>query len=183
MSRALILAIAAFAAPALSGEVNLCERVLRSEPVVELPASISALDRSTFKFFDPDVNRSSGAFDPKYYFNAWVDEDHLLTLDVFSRDGKLVSDRIFASKMFDRMMTHFQMQGTEIRSIQGMWLDGTNLEMLNRFTAEGEDLIQAASKTWTGLQTGRYGYTKVDVVDFEGGPGAYRNVIVRFSRP
>jgi hypothetical protein len=82
--------------------------------------------------------------------------------------------------LFDGMMEHF---GSTVKVIEGRWNEGTNLAEFNRLTGQGVSLEEAASRTWTGQQAARYGFTKVTVETKIGSAGRFGEVIVRFEKP
>jgi hypothetical protein len=75
--------------------------------------------------------------------------------------------------------------GTGVTAIQGSWVCTTsdNLAAVNRHTAGGSSLGEAAKQTWTGDCACSYGFTKVEVIGTPTGqPGAYTDVRVRFKK-
>lgn len=100
--------------------------------------------------------------------------------------------------LFDRMMAFF---GDQVKSISGIWVYETNLELfqgaVNLLTSEFEaskkvlpsedelDLIYkaAALRTWTGQQAVRHGFSQVVDVDVEFEDGKIDEATARFQKP
>jgi hypothetical protein len=82
--------------------------------------------------------------------------------------------------MFDEMMQHF---APSVTAIQGNWTYGDNLAMVNRLTARGAILEEAATKGPTGRYAAAWGYLNVEVLPQTIGiPGQYTQVHVVFKR-
>ena len=81
--------------------------------------------------------------------------------------------------LFKRMMEHF---GTNVRGIWGKWVKGTNLEIVNRLTAQGLPLEEAVTRAWTANRARDFGFGTATVTRAEGQPGAYTNIEVRFTK-
>ena len=83
--------------------------------------------------------------------------------------------------MFDQMMSHF---GSSVNGIQGTWvgLASDNLAELNRFTATGVPIAEAAKQTWTGKRAMSYSFSRVQVTTAVGAPGSFTQVLVVFTR-
>jgi hypothetical protein len=80
--------------------------------------------------------------------------------------------------LFKEMIDHF---GDTAKGVVGSWTYGDNLAAFNQLTAQGLSLEEAATKTWTGTQAARNGFTKVEVTA-EGTPGACTRVLAKFTR-
>jgi hypothetical protein len=83
--------------------------------------------------------------------------------------------------LFDYMMSHF---GSTVIAIQGTWVGAAsdNLAELNRLTAAGVVLEEAAKHTWTGKRATDWLFTQVQVTRAIGSPGIYSQVLVLFTR-
>jgi hypothetical protein len=71
--------------------------------------------------------------------------------------------------------------GDTARGVVGSWTYGDNLVAFNRLTAQGMSLEEAAAQTWTGAQSVKNGFTRVEVIA-KGAPGAYSRVLAKFTR-
>ena len=83
-------------------------------------------------------------------------------------------------EQFENILQHFDGQFSGIR---GSWTYGDNLAEVNRLTADGLSIEEAARRSWTGQRAADAGYTRVVVRELEGGPGAYSEIQVFFTRP
>jgi hypothetical protein len=83
--------------------------------------------------------------------------------------------------MFNEMMKHF---GSNVTGVQGFWVspNSDNLKEVNRLTAAGRSLEEAAKDTWTGKRAADWGYLQVHVVAANGTAGSYTKVDVLFER-
>ena len=82
--------------------------------------------------------------------------------------------------MFDAMMSHF---GATVQAIRGNWTYGDNLDAVNRLTASGVSLEDAARQTRTGGYAQTWGYTVVQVLrQCSGTAGVYARVYVLFKK-
>lgn len=82
--------------------------------------------------------------------------------------------------MFDTLMRHF---GAAVQTIRGNWTYGDNLAMVNRLTAGGSSLDDAARQTRTGQYALTWGYSVVHVLpQTTGAAGNYARVYVLFKR-
>jgi hypothetical protein len=92
---------------------------------------------------------------------------------------------VSGKEFFAAMMAHF---GGKVRIIEGNWSRAsgltTNIDQLNRATAAGLKVKDAAPLTWTGLRASEYGYDKVTVTEETppGAQGSYDTIRVEFSR-
>lgn len=86
---------------------------------------------------------------------------------------------------FNEMMSHF---GAAVRIIESDWSISsgltTNIDALNRATAAGLNLTDAASFTWTGLRSSEYGFVNVKVLSATptGSGHTFESVRVQFSK-
>ena len=80
-------------------------------------------------------------------------------------------------------MAHF---AGRINIIEGNWANTVgmtaNLDQVNRATAAGLDIEDAAALTWTGLRASEYGFDQVWIALKSGRPGSYDYVQAQFSR-
>ena len=83
--------------------------------------------------------------------------------------------------MFNEMMNHF---GSSVTGVYGFWVGAIsdNLKEVNRLTAAGRPLEEAAKNTWTGKRAADWGYNQVQVLATEGATGGYTKVHVLFER-
>jgi hypothetical protein len=83
--------------------------------------------------------------------------------------------------MFNEMMKHF---GSSVTGVHGFWVgpDSDNLKEVNRLTAAGRSLEEAAKETWTGKRAADWGYAQVQVLATIGSAGGYTQVHVLFER-
>jgi hypothetical protein len=78
------------------------------------------------------------------------------------------------------MMQHF---GTRVTAIQGNWTYGDNLAMVNRLTAGGIPLEEAAKQGFTGKRAADWGFLRVYVLpQTQGIPGSFTRVYVLFEK-
>ncbi len=80
------------------------------------------------------------------------------------------------------MMEHF---GASVTAIQGNWFSNTsdNLAEINRRTASGMSIEEAAAYTKTGGYAKTWGFTDVEVLGQpQGAPGKYTSVHVLFKK-
>lgn len=106
----------------------------------------------------------------------------VLELLIRTQTDEGVRGALRGSEGFRMIMEHF---GDRVEVVKGSWTYGSNLEMVNRLTAEGNmSLEEAVARTWTAQQAGAYGYVNAEVIPREtyGGPGAYEKVTVHFTR-
>lgn len=82
--------------------------------------------------------------------------------------------------MFDQMMAHF---GDRVGAVMGAWSDGDNIAAVNKLTAAGVSLEDAALRTPTGRYAVAHGYTAVTVFKVEGRGGDYGLVRLLFEPP
>ena len=88
---------------------------------------------------------------------AILDEAGKLTLYVDAPKGSTIK----GYQLFDIAMNHF---GTEhIKSIQGIWKYGTNLDYVNEQLKLGVKLETAVKGAWTSGQAARYGFTNIEI--------------------
>jgi len=107
--------------------------------------------------------------------------DGVLRYKVDARDPDDGSRGYVRGKVLcDLMLSHY---GNRVVMIAGFWVKGDNLRLFNQHTALGLTKVEAASKTWTGIQAARYGFTVVKVDESIGGDGAYGWVRVFYTRP
>jgi hypothetical protein len=83
--------------------------------------------------------------------------------------------------MFQQMTTHF---GSSVTAIQGNWVGpmSANLREVNRLTAAGMMLQEAAKATWTGMRAQHYDYTQCAEVSTHRTAGNYSAVHVVFTK-
>ncbi len=81
--------------------------------------------------------------------------------------------------LFNKMMDHF---GNRARGVWGKWVKGTNLDEVNRLTAQGLPLEEAVTRAWTANRVRAFGFSKSTILKAEGSPGAYTNLMVKFTR-
>lgn len=78
------------------------------------------------------------------------------------------------------MMEHF---GAHVRGISGKWVSGTNLETVNRLTAQGLSLDAAVARAWTANRARDFGFGRATILKADGETGAYTNIEVNFTKP
>ena len=82
--------------------------------------------------------------------------------------------------LFFQMMQHF---GPAVVAIQGNWTYGDNLATVNRLTAGGMTLEQAAKEGFTGKRAAEWGYGRVSVSSWQQDTsGKYIRVHVLFEK-
>jgi hypothetical protein len=83
--------------------------------------------------------------------------------------------------MFDQMMAHF---GGRVTAIEGNWVGpvSDNLAELNRLTAAGVPIEDAARQTWTGRRAADWSFGQVRVVQATGSDGSYTRVVIVFTK-
>lgn len=118
-----------------------------------------------------------------FYADAFLNDQGTLTLNFKTKqpDGTRVVG-MSGRYEFQRILNHF---GKRVKRISGIWVDqGTdNLDLVNQLTAQGESLLDAAKKTWTGKQALSAGFTDVKIGNADGVPGRYTSIAVIFERP
>ena len=75
--------------------------------------------------------------------------------------------------------------GNDVKQIQGLWLDGTNLDLFNKALKNGKKSSEAVFETATGKWAKANGYTELQwgaITDFNNN-GAANRVEVFFSKP
>jgi uncharacterized protein (DUF779 family) len=82
--------------------------------------------------------------------------------------------------MFDQMMAHF---GTSVICVEGNWVGpvSDNLIELNRLTAHGVPIEEAAKQTWTGRRAIDWHFTQVRIEVANGTAGMYTLVVAVFD--
>lgn len=118
--------------------------------------------------------------DPRLSAFATVDHRGVLSISLRTVIGDRRSAVLRGREQFSRILAHF---GRRVAGIKGNWQFGTNLDEVNRLTAEGASLEDAAGRTWTGRRAAEAGFTEVTVLSFHGGPGSFSSVQVLFTRP
>jgi len=103
-----------------------------------------------------------------------ISDDGLVSFAVEAGAGSPVR----GTDMFLDMMKHF---GSNVKGIKGAWYYGDNLAAINRLTAKGRSLADAALDTWTGRRAAEQGFTSVRVIKSDGSAGAYKSVEVVFE--
>lgn len=82
--------------------------------------------------------------------------------------------------LFRQMMEHF---GTRLTAVQGNWTYGDNLTVVNRLTAAGIPLEEAAKQGFTGKRATDWGFGNVRVLPLtQGTPDSYTRVHVLFEK-
>lgn len=82
--------------------------------------------------------------------------------------------------LFGQLIRHF---GVRVTAIQGNWTYGDNLAVVNRLTAAGAALEEAARQGFTGKRAAEWGFTQVRIVPpLRGTAGSYTQVHVLFER-
>lgn len=130
------------------------------------------------------VFRGEDRNDPRFYLFATLISG-VLRFEVVARLATGERSTVSGKEFFAAMMDHF---GAQVRIIEGSWSRAsgltTNIDLVNRATAAGLKVVDAAPLTWTGLRASEYGYDKVTVIE-ETPPGAqgnYDTIRVEFSR-
>ncbi|MEJ2613057.1 MAG: hypothetical protein P8179_24130 [Candidatus Thiodiazotropha sp.] len=86
---------------------------------------------------------------------------------------------IRGSELFKSMMSHY---GNNVKGVAGNWSYGTNLAKVNELTAANRMSLQSAiSKTWTGNQAAKYGFTSARITEAVGSPGNYTKISTIFE--
>ena len=89
-------------------------------------------------------------------------------------------------EMFDMMMQHY---GDDAKGVRGTWVskdssaNNKNLGRVNKSTAGGACVEDAAKETWTANQAARHGFTQTQVLSTRGTPGNYDMVSALFTKP
>lgn len=92
---------------------------------------------------------------------------------------------IRGTEMFNLMMRSF---GSTVRAIAGTWrrsFEGhpsSNIDEVNRLTAEGVPLEKAVYHAWTSKRAARWGFTNVRLRKIEGVPGNYSKIDVLIEK-
>lgn len=126
------------------------------------------------------------AVDPKfkdYSATGTLSFNGTLYLDFkLKEDFRRRSPLLRGKEQFDAIMAHF---GDHVQQINGVWVEGDNLDIVNEYTSSRHrfSLLNAARKTWTAQQAFRHGFTVLTVIDTEGLPGRYSEILVNFRRP
>ena len=131
----------------------------------------------------PDHIEVSALQGDHYYFAEAKLTDGILRMSIYMKseiDGRRMPG-LRGSQVFAQFMDYF---GSDVRAILGDWMEGDNLDTINRFTSlpTGLKVAAAARRTWTAKQAARFGFTKIKVLRAEGRPGAYHDVQVLFSK-
>jgi hypothetical protein len=122
--------------------------------------------------------------DPRFYLLATL-ASGVLRFEIVAQLATGERGSVSGKQFFAAMMAHF---GAGVRIIEGNWTRAsgmtTNLDQLNRATAAGLSVENAAPLTWTGLRACEYGYDKVTVIHAlpQMAQGNYDSVRVHFSR-
>ncbi len=130
----------------------------------------------------PSVFHVEDAGDPRFYIFATLTSG-VLRFEVVARmlDGGRGS--VTGKEFFAAMMAHF---GGRINLIESKWsaTSGmtTNLDLVNRATASGMSIEDAATLTWTGRRASDFGFGQVLGVQSTGNAGTYQIVRVQFGR-
>jgi hypothetical protein len=128
--------------------------------------------------------RAEDAGDNRFYLIATL-VSGCLRFEVVAQLSGGERGTVSGSAFFEAMMTHF---GARVTIIEGHWSQAsgltTNLDQLNRATAAGLTVEDAAPLTWTGLRASEYGFDRVSVLQAlpQGAQGHYDTVRVHFSR-
>ena len=122
--------------------------------------------------------------DPRFYLLATL-ANRVLRFEIIAQLATGERGSVSGKQLFAAMMAHF---GAAVRIIEGNWNRAssmtTNLDQLNRATAAGLSIEDAAPLTWTGLRASEHGYDKVTVIHAlpQMAQGNYDSVRVHFSR-
>lgn len=140
--------------------------------------SLSIITASGATFRAEDTN------DPRFYIFATLISG-VLRFEVVARLPTGERSTVSGKEFFAAMMANF---GAGVRIIEGTWSRAsgltTNIDQVNRATAAGLKVKDAAPLTWTGLRASEYGYDKVTVIEEAplGAQGNYDTIRVEFSR-
>ncbi|WP_328721872.1 RICIN domain-containing protein [Streptomyces sp. NBC_00247] len=103
---------------------------------------------------------------------AGLDEEGIMTLAI-----EAGADTPRGGEMFNAALAHF---GDAVKGVKGYWQDGgtliDNLDSFNAAVRGGATLEEAALATFTGKMASRAGFTRVEMVELRGMPGAYTEV-------
>jgi hypothetical protein len=128
--------------------------------------------------------RAEDVGDPRFYIFATL-ASGVLRFEVVAQFATGERGSVSGKQFFAAMMSHF---GAKVRMIEGNWDRATglttNIHQLNRATAAGLSIADAAPLTWTGLRASEYGYDTVAVIQAlpQGAKGNYDSVRVEFSQ-
>jgi hypothetical protein len=129
------------------------------------------------------VYRAEDGGDTRFYIFATLISG-VLRFEVVAKLATGDRGSVTGIEFFDAMMAHF---GGKVKVIEGNWSRAsgltTNLDRLNRATAAGLSVEDAAPLTWTGLRASAFGYDQVTVLHVlpQGAQGNYEDVRVDFS--
>ena len=113
----------------------------------------------------------------RFQVYAYVEDGLLpITLRTKLEDG-VRSTELQGAEQFRHILRHF---ASRFRAIRGNWVYGDNLKAFNTGVAEGLSWEQAALQTWTGRQALAAGYDRVEVLEWHGLPGSFKQVKVNF---
>lgn len=128
--------------------------------------------------------RAEDRSDPRFFIFATLGSG-VLRFEVVAQLPNGGRGSVTGKELFAAMMAHF---GGKVRIIEGNWSRAsgltTNIDQVNRATAAGLRVKDAASLTWTGLRASECGYDKVTVTyeDPPAAQGNYDTIRVEFSR-
>ena len=140
------------------------------------PLRIVTATTSTFRAEDDS--------DPRFYlFATFV--SGVLRFEVVAKRSTGERGAVSGKQFFSAMMAHF---GAKVTVIESDWslASGltTNIDSLNRATAAGLSVEDAAVLTWTGLRASEHGFENVTILQAlpPGAQGVYDSVRVLFHR-
>ncbi len=128
--------------------------------------------------------RGEDCSDPRFYILTTL-ASGVLQFEVVAQLTAGNRGSVSGKEFFAAMMAHFS---ANVRIVEGSWSRAsgltTNIDQLNRATAAGLSVKDAAPLTWTGLRASEYGYDKVTVTlaTPPGAQGNYDTARVEFSR-
>jgi hypothetical protein len=135
--------------------------------------------------------RGEDCRDARFFIEGSVRSGGILRFLVVAElsDGTRSPSGIRGKDFFNTMLDHFTAMGTTVNVIEAEWLAGnpdwmTNLVAFNTALQAGDDEKVAATKTPTGVNATRRGYTNVDPLRLNppGQKGNYTDVLIHFKK-
>jgi hypothetical protein len=118
-----------------------------------------------------------------FSFEALMDKHGEVKIYAYLADLKAkVRSGLNGPRLYREMVQHFGLEN--IKTIIGLWNDGSNLMMFEKAKEQGYDSSDAALQTWSGRQAASYGFSRVNKVYEKYNPAVGIKVIeVEFVRP
>lgn len=115
---------------------------------------------------------------PNHYAKGEI-IDETLYMEFYLKDANGHSIPLRGKEQYTRIAKHFE---GRFRQIAGYYVDGDNLDTINKLTASGMSLLESIKKTWSYQQASKLGYQTVTLRARRGKPGEYKMIDAVYSK-